>query len=272
LAHAASVRSAGRLRRRRDVGSASRHRRSRASCPSRSSICSPDCRHRGLLGQSARLVVAPYLTALRRSGRPVGPSILSGASSFSPCPSPKLRPSAKWVMAASLGRGWAPFHVHSVDRTSRPLRADQALAGRTEFWRGQPGSRHDSPRVPSATAPAAATSRTTTPCSPIKRLTTTLPDPEPYRRPRSGVSSPPRRLAGSITSTTARPDPGRSSGPARSFRDTHHPPVVICLGIAGGRARPSLDADRSCPPPVSEDRKDSADQVFDRTSRPVPSP
>ena len=43
---------------------------------------------------------------------------------------------------------------------------------------------------------------------------------------------------------------------------------LTCLGFAGGRAWQSLiaatpDADRSCPHPASEDRKDPAAQVFD---------
>ena len=104
---------------------------------------------------------------------------------------------------------------------------------------------------------------------PHQRLTTTFPDSERYSRPRSGVWSPPRRLAGSMTSTSAPRDPGLSSGPRSLVRATHHPPVVACLGFAGGRAWQSPiavtpDADRSCPHPASEDRKDRADQVSDQ--------
>jgi hypothetical protein len=60
---------------------------------------------------------------------------------------------------------------------------------------------------------------------PHQALDTTLPDPERYSRPRSGVWSQPRRLAGSITSTSARPDPSRSVRPAPLARSRHSPPT-----------------------------------------------
>ena len=112
-------------------------------------------------------------------------------------------------------------------------------------------------------------SATTTPRGHINRSTTTVPSHARCIRPSSGAWCPPRRSVGSITSTSGRPDPGRSPGPPSAVGVTHHPPVVACLGFARGRAWQSLiavtpDADSSCPHPASEDRTDRADQVFDQ--------
>jgi hypothetical protein len=99
----------------------------------------------------------------------------------------------------------------------------------------------------------AATSATTTPRGHTNRSTTTVLSHARCIRPSLGAWCPPRRSVGSITSTRGRPDGGRSPGPRSAVGVTHHPPVVACLGFAGGRAWQSLiavapDADSSCPP------------------------
>ncbi len=132
-----------------------------------------------------------------------------------------------------------------------------------------PRSLPHSERGPSSPTLARATSPTTTPRGHTNRSTTTVPSHARCIRPSLGAWCPSRRSVGSITSTSARPDRGRSPGPRSAVGVTHHPPIVACLGFAGGRAWQSLiavapDADSSCPHPASEDRKGRADQVFDQ--------
>ena len=124
-----------------------------------------------------------------------------------------------------------------------------------------PGSLYDSKRDPSSAAPAS-----------LRRL---LQRGAATPIVRDNSPEPQHMTAAWHPLFQRRPDPGRSPGPRSAAGVTHHPPVVACLGFAGGRPwQPGIAAEMPTaddPHPASEDRTGLADQVFDHDRRQSPS-